>query len=141
MKTFALIAALSFASLANAGQTTTFTCSLKKIPGQTFTFKLKNITTNNISSVPLNAEDEYEGVFKTRSRNQDIVAMVDTLNGQGFMDPEMKTDRISFFGDSAGVNFVYFDLFKSSRYRKGFVRLEFNFGEDKQYSEVTCALR
>lgn len=60
-----------------------------------------------------------------------------TINGQGG-DMRVVSDRISFFGNSAGVDFVYFDLFEASGYTKGFARMEFNFGEEKSYSKVNC---
>jgi hypothetical protein len=141
MKFIAMAAVLFSMNAALAAKITTFTCSLKKIPGETFTFKIEGLNTNDMTSVAIDPEDDYAGMFTTKSKNEDIIAIVDTLNGQGIADPEVKTDRISFFGDQAGIDFVYFDLFKNSGYKKGFIRTEFNFGEAKDYSEVTCKLK
>lgn len=136
-----IISTLVLAAFSASAATTSFNCSLKRIPGEVFTFKLNNVNSNRITAVAIDSNDEYAGAFSTKSKNDTVVTMVETLNGQGIADPRMQADRISFFGDSAGVDFVYFDLFKNSRYRKGFVRMEFNFGEEKQYSEVTCTIR
>jgi len=141
MKFLALATVLLSMSVAHAAKITTFTCTLKKIPGQTFTFKIEGLNSNGMTSVAIDADDEYAGMFATKSKNEDLIAIVETLNGQGIADPEVKADRISFFGDQAGIDFVYFDLFKNSGYKKGFIRTEFNFGEAKDYSEVTCRLK
>ena len=137
MKSMFALTILLFSFAALSGTVTTFTCELEKIPGQKVSFRLENLGKENVSVLSLDQNDEYSGIFSTKSKNATIQTLVDTINGQGG-DMRVGSDRISFFGDSAGVDFAYFDLFKSSGYTKGFVRMEFNFGEEKSYSKVNC---
>jgi hypothetical protein len=83
---------------------------------------------------------DYTEVFRTKSKNATIKRLVDTLNGQGG-DLRIQSDRISFFGDSAGIDFAYLDLFKASGYTKGFVRIDFDFNTEKDYSKINCVLK
>lgn len=133
-----LALSLLFASFSGfAAKVTTLNCELEKYPRQTITFRMENLGAADMDFVLIDADDDYSGVFSTKSKNATIIQLVDTLNGQGG-DLRVGTDRISFFGDSAGIDFAYLDLFKSSGYTKGFVRMEFNFGEDKDYSKLSC---
>lgn len=134
---FAVAVLCSFSALASVS---TFTCKLEKYPRASFTFKMENLGKPGMTFLNADPDDDYSAVFTTRSRNQDIIALVDTLNGQGG-DLRIGNDRISFFGDAAGIDFAYLDLFKNSGYKNGFVRMEFNFGNDKQYSKVRCSIK
>ena len=137
MKQFIAASILMSSFATFAASVTTFSCELDKFPGQKVSFRIENLGSTSMSVLSIDSEDDYSGIFSTKSKNSDVIQMVDTINGQGG-DMRVGSDRISFFGDSAGVDFVYFDLFKSSGYSKGFARMEFNFGEDKSYSKVSC---
>ena len=131
---YCLISGSAFAT------TTTFNCELEKYPKQIVTFKMKDLGKPSMTFLNADADDDYSPVFTTKSKNETIVRLVDTLNGQGG-DLRVGKDRISFFGDSAGIDFAYLDLFKSSGYQKGFVRIDFNFSNDKDYSKINCKLK
>lgn len=139
MKKFGLIAAAltSFSALANVS---TFTCKLEKFPRASFTFKMEDLGKPEMTFLNADPDDDYSAVFTTKSRNYNIITLVDTLNGQGG-DLRVRADRISFFGDSAGIDFAYLDLFKNSGYKNGYVRMEFDDGNDKQYSKVNCSIK
>lgn len=119
---------------------TTFNCELEKYPKQIVTFRIAELGTPKMQYVSIDPNDEYSGVFATRSKNETIVRLVDTLNGQGG-DLRFDNQRLSFFGDSAGIDFAYLDLFRNTGYRNGFVRINFNFGNDQDYSRVRCNLK
>lgn len=137
MKSILALTVLLSSFAAISGTVTTFTCELEKFPGQKMSFRIEDLGKPNMSVLSLDRNDDYSGIFSTRSKDATIQQLVDTINGQGG-DMRVGSDRISFFGDSAGVDFVYFDLFKASGYAKGFARMEFNFGEEKSYSKVNC---
>lgn len=140
MKKLALVALISLCSFSVFAKVSTFTCKLEKFPRSTITFRMENLGAPGMTFLNQDPDDDYSAVFTTKSRNQDIIALVDTLNGQGG-DLRIGEDRISFFGDAAGIDFAYLDLFKNSGYKKGFVRMEFDFGTDKQYSKVSCSIK
>ncbi len=137
MKSIFALSVLLSSFAAFSATVTTFTCELEKIPGQKVSFRIENLGKSNMSVLSLDQNDDYSGIFSTKSKHVTIQNLVDTINGQGG-DMRVGSDRISFFGDNAGVDFAYFDLFKSSGYTQGFVRMEFNFGEEKSYSKVNC---
>ncbi|HXH30912.1 MAG TPA: hypothetical protein VNJ01_08880 [Bacteriovoracaceae bacterium] len=120
-----------------AADITTFSCEMTKYPKQKFSFKMKNLGKPSMGFLNSNPRDGYSDVFTTTSKNETVLRTVGTLNGQGG-DLRVLADRIQFFGDSAGVDFVYLELFKNSGFKAGFARLDFNFSEDKKFSPVFC---
>ncbi len=140
MKVLLATLAILAANPTHASRASSFRCELTKYPGQVITFGIKNLGARNAEFALLDSRDEYSGVFASTSDDEQIITLVDTLNGQGG-DMRVLSDRIRFFGDNAGINFAYFELFKDSGYTRGFARMEFNFGEDKDYSPVTCRVR
>lgn len=132
---FASLLLTSFHSF--AGKVTNFECRLDSNPKDVITFRIENLGQKDMTVLSLDADDDYSGIFATKSKNAKISQLVDTINGQGG-DMRIGSDRISFFGDSAGIDFAYFDLYKDSGYTRGFVRMEFDFGNDKSYSKVSC---
>lgn len=136
MKAIFGIVSLFFAASSIAA-VTTLNCELEKYPKQIVTFKMENLGKKNMTFL---SNEETGEVFTTKSKNETISRLVDTLNGQGG-DLRIGNDRISFFGDSAGIDFAYFDLYKASGYTKGFVRIDFNFSHDKDYSKLNCKLK
>lgn len=136
MKAIFGIVSLFFAASSIAA-VTTLNCELEKYPKQIVTFQMENLGKKGMTFV--SNEDTYE-VFKTKSKNKTIKRLVDTLNGQGG-DLRISSDRISFFGDSAGIDFAYLDLFRASGYTKGFVRIDFDFNTEKDYSKLNCTLK
>ena len=134
MKAVLSILILVSAQAVLAGKTTTFNCEMAKYPKQIITFKMTGLNTPQVDFVQI---ADYT-VFTTKSKDQNVVTTVDTLNGQGG-DLRTPADRIEFFGDNAGVDFVYLDLFKKSGYTKGYVRMDFS-GE-KDYTTISCRLK
>ncbi len=129
---FVLAASASFAS-----NITNFNCALEKYPKDNFVFQMKNLGQKNMTFVNKDNE-EYGSVFTTRSKNETVKRLVDTLNGQGG-DLRNYADRIEFFGDSAGIDFANLVLYKNTKYTRGYVRIDFDFNNDKQYSKVLCS--
>lgn len=121
-------------------EVTEVTCELRKIPGQKFSFRMQNLGQQGMKFLNSDPSDGYSDVFQTRSRNVTVKTLVSCLNGQGG-DLRIGDDRIVFFGDSAGVDLAYLNLFKSSDFKAGYVRTEFDFGNDQDYSEVSCSHR
>ncbi len=140
MNRLILASAICLISGSALATTTTFNCELEKYTKQLVTFKMSNLGKPSMTFTNADADDDYSSVFTMKSKNKTIVRLVDTLNGQGG-DLLVKKDRISFFGDSAGIDFEYLDLFKTSGYQKGFVRIDFNFSHDKDYSKINCKLK
>lgn len=141
MKSTIMIVVLSLFSMSTfAASVTTFICQLEAYPKQLITFKMQDLGSSSMTFLNVDPNDSYSEVFTTKSSHETIKRLVSTLNGQGG-DLRVGADRISFFGDDAGIEFAYLDLFKNTGYRSGFVRMEFNFGEDKQYSKLNCILR
>lgn len=140
MRTLALATlALSFSAAAFSA-TTSFNCELEKYPKEVFTFKMKDLGKKTMTFLTADPNEAYSDVFTTKSKNDMIERMVSTLNAQGG-DLRVGEDRIRFFGDGDGIDFVDLVLFKDSGYKIGFARLNFNFGEDKDYSKVTCKIK
>lgn len=138
MKRFAMILATSLCTVpAFAQDTTVFTCQLETIPGETFQFKVNDLGTDSPQFDYMVSNDDGDLVFVTESKNQDLNHIVDTLNGQGG-DMRVSDDRIEFFGDSAGIDFVYLDLYKNTAYKRGFLRTDFDFNTEQSYSKVSC---
>ncbi|MEK6556167.1 MAG: hypothetical protein AABZ31_13055, partial [Bdellovibrionota bacterium] len=111
------IVLLSFNS-AFANKITTFTCELEKYPKQKIVFKMQDVDTPDMTFVHADEEDDYSPIFSSTSKNEIIQQMIRALNEQGG-DFRTASDRIGFFGDSAGIDFVYLDLYKNSNYTKG----------------------
>ncbi len=131
----ALLSLLSFSAL--AADVTTFTCEMTQFPKQKFAFKIKNLGKPSMELLNVNGADDYSDVFVTNSRNDYVRRTVDTLNGQGG-DLRDLGDRLYFFGDAVGIDFVYFELFKNSGYTRGFVRVQFDV--KRGYSPAFCVL-
>ena len=140
MKKLAFVAFAALCSFSVMAKVSTFTCKLEKFPRASITFKMENLGKPGMTFLNQVPDDDYSPVFTTKSRNETIVRLVSTLNGQGG-DLRIGNDRIRFFGDDSGIEFAYFDLFKNSGYKNGFVRMEFDFGTDKQYSKVRCSIK
>ncbi|MES2856758.1 MAG: hypothetical protein V4692_12880 [Bdellovibrionota bacterium] len=142
MNKLILILATIFAIPAFAEEASTvssFECEAEKTPGIVFKFKMSNLGKEDMDFLNADPEDDYSAVFTTDSDEIQTNSIVNTLNGQGG-DLRTSEDRIVFFGDSAGIDFAYLNLFKDSGYTKGYVRTEFNFGEEKDYSKVSCTV-
>lgn len=135
-----LIALTFLMTLPAFAAVTTFTCELEKVPKQFITFKMTDVGTAKMNYLNSDPNDDYSPVFLTRSNNDKVIRLVDTLNGQGG-DLRFDNTRLSFFGDSAGIDFAYLVLFRNTGFRNGFVRIEFDNGEDKDYSKINCVLR
>lgn len=137
MKTAIALSIGLISSIANAS-VTTFTCTLTKHPKDAFTFKMKNLGTSKVTFL-MTEDSEWGVVFVTKAKKGVVNHLVETLNGQGG-DLRNYKDKIEFFGDSAGIDFAYLGLYKNSGYTKGYASMEFNFGEERRYSEVHCKL-
>lgn len=120
--------------------TTVFNCQLEKYPNEVFTFRMQDLGKKTMTFLTSDPNEAYSDVFTTKSKNTTISHMVDTLNAQGG-DLRIGEDRIRFFGDGDGIDFVDLVLFKDGGYKTGFARLNMNFGEDKDYSKVSCKLK
>lgn len=120
-----------------AADMTTFDCEMQKFPKHMFSFKMENMGKRSMTFVSADNSDGFSEVFTTKSKNETVKRFVDTLNGQGG-DLRVQKDRIEFFGDSAGIDFAWLNLYKKTDYKTGFARIEFDFSNEKDYSKVTC---
>lgn len=125
---------------ASKDQVVTLNCKLEKFPNQVISFKMQNLGTEDMTYLNEDPEDDSSAVFTTTSKDKTVTRLVDTLNGQGG-DLRIETDRIEFFGDSAGIDFAYLNLFKTTKYTKGFVRIEFEDGRIRDYSKISCEIK
>lgn len=140
MNKFALSLIALMVATPSFAKVTTLNCEMEKYPKQIITFKMKDLGSASMTFLNADPDDDYSAVFTTTSEDETVIRIVDTLNGQGG-DLRIGDDRISFFGDSAGIDFVYLDLFKNSGFKKGFVRTDMNFGEEKDYTKISCNLK
>lgn len=139
MKSSLIALVVLFYSSSYAAQTSQLSCQMAKYPDQVIQFKMVGLGTPDIDFLRADENDDYSAVFTTESEDLDVIAMVDSLNGQGG-DLRVSNDKILFFGDSAGIDFVYLVLYKNSRYTKGYVRWDLDFGNVKGYSKLSCTL-
>lgn len=132
------ILALSFlVSVPAFAAVTTLECQLASLPGETFSFKIENLGSDDADFVSEDPTDDYAKIFSTTSKNPTIESMIGSLEGQGG-DLRVSDDRIAFFGDAAGIDFVDLVLFEKTGFEKGFVR--WDFAGDKGYSKLSCSL-
>ncbi len=138
MKATLLVLLTFIATPALSSTLSTFQCELAAAPGEKFTFNLSGVGTDDADIVLLDPEDDYSGAVTTESTNIELESLVATLNGQGSPELREQEDRFEFFGDSAGIDLVWLNLFKNSGYTKGYVRTEYS-GEGG-YSLVSCTI-
>ncbi|MES2962947.1 MAG: hypothetical protein V4760_03585 [Bdellovibrionota bacterium] len=137
MNFLASILVFAFALPAFAG-VTSFKCELAALPGEKFSFQISDLGGQDTDFVHEDADDGYSPIFKTTSKNRTIESMLGSLEGQGG-DLRVESDRLFFFGDAAGIDFVRFYLFKKSGYKAGYVR--WDFAGEPGYSKVSCQVK
>ncbi len=139
MKALIFLSVLFSTTVSFASIVTTLTCELEKYPNQKITFKMKDLGHAKATYLNIDPNDDYSPIFLSDSKNEDIQQIIRALNEQGG-DLTVAEDRIAFFGDSAGIDFVDLVLYKNSNFTRGFVRTDFEFSTVKGYSKLACQL-
>ncbi len=115
-----------------------FSCVLDKLPGETFTFKLKDFGT---SAMDLVYSDSFHGPVYTSSRNKGIHRIVETLIGEE-VTLKKKRASLQIVGQKIGCDFVHLNLSKSSGYKRGTIKADFQCSDIPVFRDkVTCAIK
>lgn len=129
---------LVLSSAAFAGTVSEFSCKLRSLPKEVFTFKITDLGTDEAEFVHADPDDGYSQIFHTQSENGDISAMIGSLEGQGG-DLRPSNDRIEMIGDAAGIDFANLVLYKNSGFTRGYLR--YDYAGQRGYTRVSCKVK
>lgn len=115
-----------------------FSCALNKMPSETFTFKIKNLGKSNVELVN---PKSYYGPLYTSSRNKGIHRIIETLVGPEVM-LRKRRKGLQIFGEKIGCDYVWINLSKSSGYKKGKIKADFQCDDLPIFRDnLTCTIK
>jgi hypothetical protein len=113
-----------------------FSCTLSKLPKDTFTFRVKDIGAPNAQLINLSIG---RGPVYTSSRNKGIHRIVETLQGATL---RKRKAGIQVLGEQIGCDYVWLNLNKKTGYTKGTLKADFQCSDTPIFKDqVSCTIK